>query len=84
MLQLTIVLSNETGLHARPAAQFVQRASAFTSVVTVETGGRKANAKSILQILGLGAKQGAEIVITAEGSDEKQCIDALRDVFCEL
>ncbi|MDF2499416.1 MAG: Phosphotransferase system, phosphocarrier protein HPr [Anaerosporomusa subterranea] len=81
MQQSRIVLTNGSGLHARPAAQFVKKAAGFKSSVTVEANGKKADAKSILQLLSLGAKDGTEIVIAAEGSDEVECIFSLRELL---
>ncbi|KYZ75595.1 hypothetical protein AXX12_12900 [Anaerosporomusa subterranea] len=81
MQQNRIVLTNGSGLHARPAAQFVKKAAGFKSSVTVEANGKKADAKSILQLLSLGAKDGTEIVIAADGSDEVECISSLRELL---
>jgi phosphocarrier protein len=81
MQQRRIVLTSGSGLHARPAAQFVQTATGFQSTVTVEANGKTVNAKSIMQILSLGAKGGTEIVIAAEGSDEAECISALSELL---
>lgn len=77
MLEVTLTVEHPVGLHARPAAIFVQTAKKFQSDVRVEHGERRANAKSILNVIGLGAGQGAEIVLRAEGEDEDQAIEAL-------
>lgn len=77
MEKTVVTLTNKSGLHARPAAQFVQKAASFQSKVKLEGNGKTADAKSILQVLGMGLKQGTAITITAEGVDEKQCIQAL-------
>ena len=52
-----------TGLHARPAADFVQAMAALPGVVRMEYGGRSANAKSILQVLGLGVRPDTRIIV---------------------
>ena len=65
------------GLHARPAALFVQTAKRFNCDVKVTHGEREANAKSILGVLTLGANQGAVITIRAEGDDAEQSLAAL-------
>ena len=65
------------GLHARPAALFVQTAKQFHCDVKVTHGEREANAKSILGVLTLGANQGAVITIRAEGDDAEQSLAAL-------
>jgi phosphocarrier protein len=83
MKETKIVVNNKVGLHARPAAVFVQTASRFKSDVKVscldkETGSiRVANAKSILSILTLGVFQGTEITIQATGEDEEAAVQAL-------
>lgn len=75
-IELTIV--NEVGLHARPASLFVQTASRFDSQIEVHFGSRTVNAKSILEILTLGAGEGSEIVVSAEGKDADQALNSLR------
>ncbi len=70
-------LLNKTGLHARPAALFVQEASKYKSDIKVEKDGKQVNAKSIMGILSLGVAQGTKIKITANGVDEKDALDAL-------
>lgn len=83
MKETKIVVNNKVGLHARPAAVFVQTASKFKSDVKVscldqEAGSiRVANAKSILSILTLGVFQGTEITIQATGEDEEAAAQAL-------
>lgn len=76
-----IVIRNKVGLHARPAALFVQIAMAHESVIKVTKANQTGNAKSILGILALGIQQGAEISITAEGADELEAIAALTNLI---
>lgn len=86
MKEAKVVVNNKVGLHARPAALFVQTASKFQSEVNVscidpkENKLRTANAKSILGILTLGVFQGIEITIKAEGGDEGEAVVALADL----
>jgi phosphotransferase system HPr (HPr) family protein len=56
-------------LHARPAARFVTEAHNFGSSISVTANGRQANAKSILEVLLLGATGGTELYLTASGED---------------
>jgi phosphocarrier protein HPr len=72
-----VTLTNETGLHARPASLFVQTAARFIATIRVRSGGREANAKSILDVLQVGARNGAELIITAEGADASAAVAAL-------
>jgi phosphocarrier protein HPr len=66
-----------TGLHARPAARFVQAASRFQGRVAIVAEGRTADAKSLLAILGLAVRPGCEIVLTAEGEDDARAVEEL-------
>lgn len=78
MIKMELVLTNAAGLHARPAAQFVQKASSFTSNVTIQAAGKTANAKSILSIMSLSLGQGSKIELIADGPDEAECLAGLR------
>jgi phosphocarrier protein HPr len=80
MPQITLVIEHEVGLHARPASLFVQTAARFTSDIEVTHGEITANAKSILAVLTLGAHQGAEITLKAEGPDADQALNALEEL----
>lgn len=75
-----MVVHHKVGLHARPAALFVQTAKKYKSDIVVSKDEREANAKSILSILTLGANQGAVITIKATGEDEEQALQALQDL----
>jgi len=74
MPEITLTVHHKVGLHARPAALFVQTAKQFNCDVKVTHGEREANAKSILGVLALGAEQGAVITIRAEGEDADQAL----------
>ncbi len=77
MVEAKVLIKNRVGLHARPASLFVQTANKFKSVITAIHGERKANAKSILSVLTLGADQGAELILQAEGEDAEEAVQAL-------
>jgi len=77
MPEITLTVHHKVGLHARPAALFVQTAKQFNCNVKVTHGEREANAKSILGVLTLGANQGAVITIRAEGENAEQALTAL-------
>lgn len=76
-MEKVVILQNESGLHARPAGQFVKVASKFDSEIEIEVNGNKVNAKSIMSMMGLGAAQGDEIRIIANGKDEEKAINEL-------
>jgi phosphotransferase system HPr (HPr) family protein len=67
----------DVALHARPAGALVRAAAAFTAEIFVSANGRRANAKSILDILALGAEGGSEVVIDASGVDAAEAADHL-------
>jgi phosphocarrier protein HPr len=80
MPTITLTINHEAGLHARPAALFVQTAGKFASDITVTHGERSGNAKSVLSVLTLGAKQGAVVTISAEGEDAQEALDAIKEL----
>jgi len=77
MISETVILKNRVGLHARPAALFVQTANKFRSEIRVEKDGREVDAKSILGILSLGAECGNVITIKVNGEDAEEALKAL-------
>jgi len=80
MQEVTLIIRNKVGLHARPAALFVQTASRFESEVLAIKDEREANAKSILSILTLGAEKDAVVTVRAEGEDEVEAVEALKEL----
>jgi len=75
-----LTVKNKQGLHARPAALFVQVANKFNSRISVKRGDEKVNGKSIMGILMLGAEKDSEIIIEAEGDDAQMAISDLEKV----
>ena len=77
MYTQNVTINNEVGLHARPATFFIQKANEFKSGSWVEKEERRVNAKSLLGVLSLGIVKGTNIALIADGSDEKEAVDAL-------
>jgi phosphocarrier protein HPr len=77
MPSTTVTVLNRLGLHARPAAKFVQTAARFESQISVARNGKNVNGKSIMGMMMLAAAQGAEIEITTEGSDAEEALSVL-------
>ena len=77
MLIKETVLTNQVGLHARPATFFIQKANEFKCGIWLERGDRKVNAKSLLGVLSLGIVKGGEVTIIADGEDEAEAMAAL-------
>ncbi|NLK97712.1 HPr family phosphocarrier protein [Defluviitalea saccharophila] len=77
MIEKTVKVQIESGLEARPAALFVQIASQYESQIYVVMEDKQVNAKSIMGMMSLGALEGQELTIHAEGKDEKEAVDVL-------
>ena len=67
MIHKVLTIQNPEGLRARPAAQFVQLASGFSSQMLIEKGNKKVNAKSIMGVLSLGVGQGIPSICSSTG-----------------
>jgi phosphocarrier protein len=76
-IEHTATIGSKSGLHARPAAIFVQKAKSFQSQLTLVKKEKTANAKSILSVLTLGAAQGEQIVLQATGDDAEAAMETL-------
>ena len=74
-LRLTVI--DPSGLHARPAARFVQAASRYTSRIVIRHDDREADAKSLIALLGLTIRPSTEITLTADGPDADEALAAL-------
>ena len=86
MYSKEILVRCESGLHNKQATYFVQKANEFNSMIWLESGSRKMNAKSLLGIMSLGIVTGTQVTLTAEGSDAEAAVIALeallqRDVY---
>jgi phosphotransferase system HPr (HPr) family protein len=75
--QASALVPEGVGLHARPAALFVQQAAAFSSTIRLSCGERTADGKSILGVLQLGASAGSRVEIRAEGDDAEAAAEGL-------
>jgi len=80
-MERTVVIKNTLGLHARPAALFVQLANKFQSEIFVEKKDQKVNGKSIMGIMTLAAGKGQKITITADGNDAEKAVNALEKLL---
>lgn len=77
MREVTVHVVDPAGLHARPAARFVQVASRHRSRIAIRTGDREADAKSLIAVLGLTIRPGTEITIRVDGDDADTALAAL-------
>ena len=83
MVERKIQVINKLGLHARPAAMLVQKASKFKSEIKLQKEDIEINAKSILSVMMLAAEVGSFVTIKAEGEDEEQAVEAIAGLFEE-
>ncbi|WP_191561029.1 phosphocarrier protein HPr [Metabacillus idriensis] len=81
MKQKSFKITSDSGIHARPATSLVNAVNSFTADVNLEANGRTVNLKSIMGVMSLGISKGTTIVVTAEGSDEKDAIEAVERVI---
>ena len=81
MKEFIYTITDEIGIHARPAGQLVKTASRFSSDILLECGEKSANAKKILAVMGLGAKQGSDVKVIVNGSDEDTAAFELKNFF---
>ncbi|MEM8944085.1 MAG: HPr family phosphocarrier protein [Planctomycetota bacterium] len=77
VVEKTVVISNPQGLHARPAELFARLALQFESEIEVIRESHRVDAKSILHVLTLGAAQGTELTLLAQGDDAEAALEAL-------
>jgi len=75
-----IVIRNEQGLHARPATEFVKLAQKFRSKIMIVREGYRVEAQNMFDLLTLGAAQGTELILEAEGDDAQEAVDALAEL----
>lgn len=86
MYSQEITIVNATGLHARPASEFVTLAGTFKSKIQLQRLGeeKKYNGKSMVILMTLGLSQGEKATLFAEGEDEKEAVEALSTLVANL
>ena len=77
MAEIQLFVIDPSGLHARPAARFVQAASRFASRIVIRKDGREADAKSLIALLGLTIRPSSAITLAADGPDADEALAAL-------
>lgn len=81
MVKREVTITNNIGLHARPATFFIQKANSYKSLIWIEKEDRKINAKSLLGVLSLGIAKGMAVTIIADGQDEAQAVEGLSELI---
>lgn len=82
MVSFDYLIKDSMGLHARPVGIMVKAAAPFkTTKLTVTSNGKDADGKRMFAVLGLQVNQGETITVSAEGENEQELINAVRDIF---
>jgi phosphocarrier protein len=81
MKQFNYTITDPEGIHARPAGVLVKEAKKYSSAITIEKDGKKANLKTIFAVMGLAAKCGNTVTITVDGDDEDTAAAAIEEFF---
>ena len=81
MAKFTYVITDEVGLHARPAGLLVKEAKKFQSECTITKGDKTKKLTQLMMLMSLGVKQGDTVTVTAEGADEEAAAAALKEFF---
>ena len=80
MISRDVVISNTSGLHARPATFFIQKANSYKCSIWVEKEDSRVNAKSLLGILSLGISKDTTVTVIADGADEEAAVNGLAEL----
>ena len=83
MKSFNYVITDEVGIHARPAGILVKEAKKYSSKVTISAGGKSADATRLMAIMGMGVKKGDEVTVSVEGDDEDTAVAELETFFKE-
>lgn len=81
MIKRDITITNDLGIHARPAGMIANTCSRFDCEIKLAKDGMEVNAKSIMGIMTLAAGKGTVIAVTAKGKDEAEAVAAIADLF---
>lgn len=81
MVSFNYIITDEVGIHARPAGMLAKAAKAVSSKVVVRSGGKSAEATKLMALMGLGVKKGAEITVEVTGADEAEAAAKMEEFF---
>ena len=81
IVKKVLVIKNKSGLHARPAAIFVQIANKYDCEIAIKKGKQKVNGKSIMGIMMLAAEKGSKVIIIDEGDDAREAVRELEGIL---
>jgi len=81
MIKFNYVITDEIGIHARPAGLLVKAAKAVSSKVVIKANGKQADATKLMAVMSLGVKHGNEITVEVTGDDEKEAAVKMEEFF---
>ena len=81
MLEYTVTVTNDSGIHARPAKVLVNELGKFKSDIRITAGNKTVNGKSIIFVISLGATKGTEVKFVFNGEDENEALEKVKDLF---
>lgn len=81
MITFSYTITDEAGIHARPAGQLVRKTEEFESAVTLECGGKTIDASKLIAVMAMGVKHGDTVNVTVEGADEEKAAAELEKFF---
>ncbi len=79
MLTFNYILTDEQGIHARPAGLLAKEAQKFASSIKIDKGDKNADAKKLFALMKLSAKKGEELIFTIDGEDENEAMQAMQN-----
>ena len=81
MRSFEYTITDEVGIHARPAGILVKEAKSYDSVIKVTKDGKSAEAKKLMALMGLGVKKGDTVTVSVEGGDEEAVAEKMEEFF---
>lgn len=83
MKSFDYTITDEIGIHARPAGILAKKAKEYASRITITKGGKTAEAQKLMAVMSLGVKKGETVTVTAEGEDEEKAVADMETFFKE-
>ncbi|MGN0365622.1 MAG: HPr family phosphocarrier protein [Suilimivivens sp.] len=81
MKKFTYQVKDQLGIHARPAGMLINEAKKHKSVITIDTGAKKAELTRLMAVMALGVKCGQTVTVTVEGEDEDKALSEIKSFF---
>ncbi len=81
MIKFNYVITDEIGIHARPAGLLAKTAKTVSSKVVIKANGKEADASKLMAVMGLGVKHGNEITVEVTGDDEAEAVVKMEEFF---